>query len=148
MNEMTEFQENHLKMLKEKEQEELANNADTISAFKKIMAHKGVKLTDENFKYFQTIGIVANYPNIISYLNPSLVTDKEGLLDFKKLQQSFERKHFLNGYLYGENFMLMAHPYFRRGFHGVNNYAPRFVELFGTMTIPILILTYLLTLIE
>jgi len=130
MDDITEFQENYLRMLKEEEQEELAKNANTIAAFKKFMAYKGVKLTDENFKYFQTIGIVATYPNIISYLHQSLVTDKEGLLDFKNLKQSFERKGFLNGYLYGENFMLMAHPYFRRGFHGINNYAPRFVELF------------------
>ena len=77
MDDMTEFQENYLRMLKEEEQEELANNADTISAFKKFMAQKGVVLTDENFKYFQTIGIVATYPNIISYLHPILVTDKE-----------------------------------------------------------------------
>ena len=129
MDDMTAFQANYLKMSKEEEQEEFANSADTISAFKKFMAHKGVKLTDENFKYFQTIGIVAAYPNIISYLHPSLVTDKEGLWDFKKLKRPFERKRFLSGYLYGENFMLMAHPYFRRGFHAVNNYAPRFLEL-------------------
>ena len=83
MDDMTEFQENYLRMLKEEEQEELAKSADIISSFKKFMAHKGVKLTDENFKYFQTIGIVATYPNIISYLHASLVADKEGLLDFK-----------------------------------------------------------------
>lgn len=130
MDDMTELQKNYLEMLREEEKEELANNADTISSFKNFMAKKGVVLTDENFKYFQTIGIIATFPNIVSYLHSSLVNDKEGLLDFKNLCQSFERKRFINGYLFGDNFMLMAHPYFRRGFHGINNYAPRFVELF------------------
>ncbi|HEX7358791.1 MAG TPA: hypothetical protein VF270_13845, partial [Ignavibacteriaceae bacterium] len=127
---MTELQKNYLEMLREEEKEKLVNNADTISSFKKFMAQKGVMLTDENFKYFQTIGIVATFPNIVSYLHPGLVNDKEGLLNFKNLCQYFERKRFLNGYLFGDNFMLMAHPYFRRGFHRANNYGPRFVELF------------------
>lgn len=136
MDEMTEFQKKYIEMMKEEEKVELANNADAITSFKRIMAQKGVTLTDENFKYLQTIGIVATYPNIISYLHPSLVNDKEGLLNFKSLCQSFVRKRFLNGYLYGDNFMLMAHPFFRRGFHGVNNYAPRFVELFWNFDNP------------
>lgn len=130
MDDMTDFQKNYLEMLREEEKEELSNNTETISSFKKFMAQRGVSLTDENFKYFQTIGIIATYPNIVSYLHPSLLKDKEGLMDFKNLCKSFERKRFLDGYLYSDNFMLMATPYFRRGFHGVNNFAPRFVELF------------------
>lgn len=127
---MNEFQEKYFQMQKEEEEEQLRNNADIISSFKKLMAQKGVLLVDENFKYFQTIGIVAIYPDIVSYLHPNLVRDKECLFDFRSLCKSFERKRFLNGFLYGDNFMLMAHPYFRRGFHGTNNYIPRFVELF------------------
>lgn len=130
MKDMNEHQEKYLRMQKEEEEDMLKDNADLISLFKKLMSQKGISLTDENFKYYQTIGIVAVYPNIISYLYPNLVKDKEGLFDFKALCHFFERKRFLNGYLYGDNFMLMAHSYFRRGFHGVNNYAPRFVELF------------------
>lgn len=72
------------------------------------MAGKDVVLADDNFKDFRTIGIVATYPNIVSYVHPSLVNDKGSLLDFKNLLQIFERKRFLNGYLFGDNFMLMA----------------------------------------
>lgn len=136
MDDMTEFQKQYLERLKEEEKEKLAKNADTISSFKNFMAQKGVVLTDENFKYFQTIGIVASFPNIVNYLHPSLMNDKEGLLDFKKLCQTFDRKRFLNGYLFSDNFMLMAHPYFRRGFHGVNNFAPRFIEFFWSFDNP------------
>jgi len=76
------------------------------------MAEKGVALTDENFKYYQTIGIVATFPNIVTYLHPSLISDKEGLLDFKNLCQSFERKRFLNGYLFSDNFYAHGSPLF------------------------------------
>lgn len=130
MDNSAELQKKYLEMLKKEERDEFEKNADTISSFKNFMAQKGIVLTDENFKYFQTIGIVAVFPNIVSYLHPSLVSDKEGLLDFKILCQTFERKRFQNGYLFGGNFMLMAHPYFRRAFHEMNNYAPRFVEFF------------------
>lgn len=136
MDELTEFQKQYLEKLKEEEKEELAKNAELISSFKKHMTRKGVSLTKENFKYLQTIGIVATYPNIISYLHPNLKSDKEGLLAFDNLCGCFEKRHFIDGYLYGENFMLMAHPYFRRGFHGINNYAPRFIELFWSYNNP------------
>jgi len=130
MDDTSDFRKKYFEMLRQEEIEELANNADTILSFKNFMSQKGVLLTDENFKYFQTIGIVATYPNIVSHLHPSLVCDKEGLMDFKSLCQTFEKKGFLNGYLIGGNFMLLAHPYFRRGFHEENNFAPRFVDLF------------------
>lgn len=92
---MTELQKNYLEMLKEEEKEELANNVDTISSFKNFMAQKGVELADENFKYFQSIGIVATFPNIVSHLHPNLVNDKEGLLDFKNCAKLLRENVFL-----------------------------------------------------
>lgn len=136
MNEITDFEKQYFEMLKEEEKKELANNSDVISSFKEYMFQKNIVLTDKNFKYFQTTGVVATYPNIISLLHPSLATDKEGLLNFKDLCQTFERKHFLNGYLGSDKFMLMAHSYFRRSFHELNNYAPRFIELFWNYDYP------------
>lgn len=136
INELTDFQRQYPKSLEEEEKEELAKNADTISSFKEVITKQGVLLTDENFKYIQTIGIVAAYPNIVGYLHSGLENDKEGLMNFKSLCQFFDRRRFQNGYLYNNNFMLMAHPYFRRGFHEVNNYAPRFVEIFWSLDNP------------
>jgi hypothetical protein len=63
-------------------------------------------------------------------LDSSLVNDKEGLLDFKSLYLIFGKKRFFDGYLWGDNFMLMAHHYFRRGYHEANTYAPSFIEIF------------------
>ena len=130
MSELTEFQKKYQQYLIQEEREQLAKHVDQITAFKKIMSQLGIFLQDENFKYYQTTGIVATYPNIISLLSPHLLADKEGLLDFKHLCSHFELKKYGNGYLYSDNFMLLASPYFRRGFHHLNNYAPRFVEFF------------------
>jgi hypothetical protein len=130
MDEASEFQKKYLESLLEEEKEELVKHAEEINSFKEFLAKKGVILTNDNFNYQQTIGIVATYPEIIRYLHPSLVPDKEGLFVFDDLLQHFERRRFVNGYLYADNFMLMAHSYFRRGLHEVNNYAPRFVEFF------------------
>ena len=133
MGDLSDFQKRYLESLLEEEKEELANHAKEIDAFKKYMVGKGVPLTDKNFKYFQTIGIIATYPNIISYMHPYLTPDKEGLFRFDELCENFEKRGFINGYLYADNFMLLAHPYFRRGFHEGNNYAPRFIEFFWNL---------------
>jgi hypothetical protein len=130
MSELTEMQQRYLQNLREEEEKELADNADLIKSFKEFSANKGVVLTDDNFKYLQTIGIVACYPNIVTKICPDIVKDKEGLLNFNTLTAKFERRPHITGYLYADNFMLMAHPYFRRGHHGINNFSPRFVELF------------------
>lgn len=133
MGDLTDFQKKYFASLLEEENEELANHADQINSFKEFMSRKGVILTNDNFRYQQTVGIIAIYPNIISHLHLSLLADKEGLFVFNTLLQNFERRFFVNGYLYGSNFMLMAHPYFRRGLHDINNYAPRFVEFFWNL---------------
>jgi hypothetical protein len=109
MDDLTDFQKEYPEMLREEEKEELNNNADIISSFKNLLSKKGISLSDENFKFYRTTGIVAVYPNLINYLHDCLVTDKEGLLAFKELCHSFEKKPFINGYLFSDKFMLMAH---------------------------------------
>ena len=133
MDELDDFQNRYRESLLEEEKKEFTNHAYEINSFKEFMANKEIYLHSDNFKYLQTIGIVVSYPNIINHLHPSLQPDKEGLFTFNDLCKDFERRRFVNGYLYGNNFMLMAHPYFRRGFHDVNNYAPRFVEFFWNL---------------
>ena len=130
MEELTDFQKEYIRMLKEEEREELSKHAATISSFKSFMANKGVELTDQNFNFYPPIGITVSYPNIVNFLHDSLVNDKEELMNFNDLCQNFTKKRFVDGYLYDNNFMLMANTYFRRGFHKINNYTPRFIELF------------------
>jgi hypothetical protein len=131
--ELTDFEKKHLESLKEEEEEELTKNSILIKSFIDFMKQKGIELNDANFRYYQKTGIVAEYPNLISYLNRNLIVDKEGLLNFDKLCDSYERKFFANGYLYSKNFMLMIDPYFRRSYHNENHFAPRFVDLFWNL---------------
>ncbi|MDE5492234.1 hypothetical protein [Elizabethkingia meningoseptica] len=131
---MNDSQKRYLQALQEEEKEELEKHSSQISSFKEFMKKKGVELTDSNFNFHRTTGVIASYPNIVGFLHENLVNDKEGLMSFSDLCKNFTKKSFMNGYLYGENFMLMANSYFRRGFHEVNNYAPRFIELFWNFT--------------
>ncbi len=130
MKELTDIQKEYVRMLKEEEKEELSKHAALISSFKEFMRKKGITLTDANFNFYYTTGIIASYPNIVNFLHHSLVNDKEGLMSFSNLCNNFTKKLFFDGYLYGENFMLMANSYFRRSFDRMNNYTPRFIEHF------------------
>lgn len=116
--------------MRDEEKKKLSDNAKLINYFKLFCAKNGVVMTDDNFKYIQTIGIVASHPNLVGQLCNDFSRDKEGLVDFNFLTKRFGRRPFAKGFLYSDNFMLMAHPYFRRGFYPNNNFAPRFIELF------------------
>ncbi len=91
---------------------------------------KPTDLNSVSFRYFQTIGIVAIHANIVDYLISPASKDKEGLVRFDILSSLFEKKNFAWGYLYSQKFMLMAHPYFRRGYSQIANFSPRFIEMF------------------
>lgn len=135
MNNETEddFQKEYIRQLEEEEREELTNNADTISVFKKFCFDRNLQLNDSNFKYIQTIGIIADYPNIVQYLTSDFTKDKEGLIEFKLLCKLYKNNRFAQGLLYDKNFILMAHPFFRRSFYDGNNFAPRFIEFFWNL---------------
>jgi hypothetical protein len=130
MRELTNFQKQYFESLRKEEMVELEKHIEQINAFKKLFSQLGIHLTDDNFRYYPNSGIIVTYPNIISYLHDTLKKDKEGLLSFKSLTQVFEKRIFADGYFYGQNFMLMASPYFRRGLQQANSFAPRFIELF------------------
>jgi hypothetical protein len=116
MDSMEERMQKYLQSMIEEEQNELSENADKIEHFKKLCASKGLQLTDNNFNYVQTIGIIASYPNLLSYLNPKIENDKEELVKCDLLNNQYTKKGFVSGYYYAADYMVMAHPYFRRGF--------------------------------
>jgi hypothetical protein len=120
----------------DEEKRELAENAELINSFKQICAAKGVSLSDSNFTYIQSIGIVASFPNLVGVLCSDFSKDKEDLIDFKFLSNRFEKRPFASGFLYADNFMLMAHPNFRRGHHPNANFSPRFIDLFWVFNKP------------
>lgn len=131
-----EAQKMYQESLLDQEKEELEKNRDLINNFKSETQKKGIKLLDTNFSYVYTIGIIATYPNLVSYLSPYLVKDKEGLNNFKYLNSIFTQRPYAKGFLYSDIYMVMASPFFRRGFHKNSNFAPRFVELFWSFNNP------------
>ena len=71
-----EILENHRKQLIEEEQEELLKNSALIDSFISFCKSKQLILTINSFAYVQTIGIIAQYPNIVNILNQKVVTEK------------------------------------------------------------------------
>ena len=125
--------ENYLKQIEEERCFQIESNSHLIASFKEHCKTIGLTLTDDNFDYIQTIGLIAKYPDIALHLNKNLSRDKEGLIACSNLYSSFTKKEFMPGYLYGQSFMVMANICFRRGMHGNNNYAPRFIDLFWSV---------------
>ncbi|MBX0290095.1 hypothetical protein K3G63_06575 [Hymenobacter sp. HSC-4F20] len=136
MNEREERLLRYHEYLIEEEKQELQENAAFISAFKEECIRKGITLGDEHFSYVKKTGVVATYPNLITHLCPDLSRDKDGLFDFSELTTAYKRQPFASGYLISDTFMLMAHPYFRRGLHELNSYAPRFIDKFWHLSNP------------
>lgn len=122
--------EEYQRYLLEEEQRELAANTDLIDGFKAWCLSKGVVIDDEDFRYVRTIGIVAVREGIVNSLYPDLLIDKDGLMDFRQLIQSFKLPMFVGGTFQDANCMLLAHPHFRRGYHSENNFAPSFLDVF------------------
>ena len=109
-------------------QKRLADAADLIAKFTALAALKGVNLTAESFEYIQTTGIVAKAPGIARALLGAVKVERDGLLSFNEISNRF--LPYCEGYFCGPDFILMAHPCYRRGMHSLNNWAPRFIDIF------------------
>lgn len=129
MNERDAIYQRLLLEKKETEIQKLEEYAEVIRLFKEYCVSIGINSDNIKVEYIESIGIVAISPNIIEKLCPYALKDKEGLYNFKMLCQSFS-KRYVAGFLYSENFMIMAHPFFRRGLHQNSNFAPNFIDLF------------------
>lgn len=114
----------------------LAEGADLIAKFKALAASKGVILNAESFEYIQTIGIVAKAQGIARTLLGPIRTERDGLLPFNVIASRFPPSPHCEGCFAGSDFILMAHPCFRRGMHPVSNWAPRFIDLFWRFDAP------------
>jgi len=115
---------------------ELAEKAPLIARFRQLCMAKGIPIEDNAFSYIPQIGVIAASPGLVTRLHPDVSTDKDGLYDFQGLSAAYTKQLFAPGYLYGEQFMLMAHPYFRRGFYPGAAFPPRFVDLFWRLETP------------
>ncbi len=115
--------------MREEAAEELATHANAIASFKAYTQKLGLSLNDSNFYYTPTIGVVAEYPNLVHALDPLLMPDKEGLYNFRDLVATFPRR-YRTGTLTGPNYILLADPFFRRSMHKDSNFAPHFIDEF------------------
>lgn len=89
-------------------------------------------LTKDSFSYIPTIGVVATAPMIARVLLGAS-SDKEGLFSYESIAKQLPPSSYQEGYFVGGDYMLMAHPYFRRGMYPDNNWAPRFIDLFWSL---------------
>ncbi|WP_174385193.1 hypothetical protein [Burkholderia metallica] len=120
----------YLAAMEKESRERLAKAADLISNFTALAASKGVILGNESYEYIQTIGIVANAPGIARKLLGPIEAERDGLLSFNEIASRLPPSPHSEGCFAGPDFILMADSCYRRGMHPVNNWAPRFIDLF------------------
>jgi hypothetical protein len=130
MNDESDLQNSYRQQLIEERKEKLQRNFLLIQNFINFCPEKNVVLTIDNFDYVRTIGLVANFPNLVTLLNPKIIVDKEELISMDILDKEFSKEPFASGFYYSEKYMVMAHTYFRRGHYEANNFAPRFIDIF------------------
>ncbi|MEM5432845.1 hypothetical protein [Cupriavidus oxalaticus] len=116
--------------MEKQSRERLAEATDLIAKFTALAASKGVALDAESFEYIHTIGIVAKAQGIARALLGPIRAERDGLLAFNEIASRFPPSPNYEGCFAGPDFILMAHPCYRRGMHPVNNWAPRFTDLF------------------
>ncbi|MFD2873491.1 hypothetical protein ACFS5N_13480 [Mucilaginibacter ximonensis] len=131
MNAMEEMRRKRLEMQQEEREKQLNEHADIIAAFMDRCSTLETPAHDLQIDYVETIGIIAQAPGLLMNLNPDLVIDDDGLYDLAQLRSVFKSAPFPGtGLMVANDFMLMAHPFFRRGMHQLSNWESRFIELF------------------
>jgi hypothetical protein len=130
MSDETDLKSKYLQQQIEERKDKLQKHSILIQDFISFCAEKQIVLTIDNFDYVRTIGLVAKFPNLVTFLNPKIIVDKEELVSMSILDKEFSKEPFASGFYYSEKYMVMAHPYFRRGHYEANNFAPRFINIF------------------
>lgn len=124
------LRETYFRQQKEQEKFQLSKHADAISKFITFAASRGAILTMANISYVQKIGIVATAPGLLEQLTGKFQRERDRLFSFDILEENFISSRSHAGYFQAANFIPMAHPLFRRGMHGMNHFAPCFIDLF------------------
>lgn len=138
MNEREIILKNQRQALIDEQNRELLENEELIQKFISHCNKLKIPISINDIEYISKIGIVASYPNLLSLLNKNIKNDKEELVSYEILDKEFTKLPFASGYLIAENFMAMAHPYFRRGHYEKNAFAPRFIEIFWNYNSPLI----------
>jgi hypothetical protein len=134
--EMKLLMERHAKAMADHARSELEKSADLIARFTRTATAQGIALDSSSFSYIQTIGIVASAPGLAKKLLGIVPSERDGLFAYDDIAQRFPPNRFQEGYFVGCDYMLMAHPCYRRRMHPMANWAPRFVDLFWGLNSP------------
>lgn len=127
---MNDKQKEYLRQIEKDRKEELKKHSSLIKSFIDYCKSKQIHLTEKNFYFIETIGVVATYPNIAYLLNDKIYTDKENLVAVTLLEKELKKTNSARGYYFADKYMVMAHPYFRRGHNQNNNFTPCFIDFF------------------
>lgn len=121
--------ERHRLAIAEEARSRIAEAAELINQFTEFAATKGAMLEPGSFSYVPTIGIVAFAPGLANVVLEPINRERDGLLAHQELSERHAFSPHQSGYFVGKNYMLMAHPFFRRQMHGHANFAPHFIDL-------------------
>lgn len=116
-------------------QENLDQYEEAITMIRDHCLESGLLLDNSCFDYTTSVGVTVRYPNILSILCPELIIDKEGLTDISTLDVKYKRR-FKPGYLQSDEYIIMAHPYFRRGCWTNSGFHIEFLGAFWTLNVP------------
>ena len=122
--------EQYFKVMADHARSELERSTGLIECFTQMAASKGIALDSNSFSYIQKIGIVASAPGLAIKLLGVIPKERDGLFPYEEIAKRLQPSRFQKGYFVGSDYMLMAHPYYRRAMHPKNNWAPSFVAIF------------------
>ncbi len=108
----------------EEAQRELKKAAPQIERFTAIAASKGVALDDRSFEYIQTIGVIAKAPGLAKTLLGPIQAERDELLSFSEIAKKIQPSSRQAGCFVGADYMLLAHPFYRREMSPNANWAP------------------------
>ena len=125
-----EMMEKYFQQLKNEKERVLKSNNERLLEFSRFCNKYDVDIQANDFDYIQTIGIITHKKDIIKRIIPDLQVDKDGLVSWSLIKEKLNNSNHMPGYIGNPNFVVMVHPYFRRGMCFGNNWAPLFVDLF------------------
>lgn len=134
--ELEELQARHAAYMAERARDELAKAAQAISNFTAFAATKGIQLPFSAFEYVETIGVVAKAPGIARALSELGPTERDGLYLYADIAERLPPSQFSEGLFVAHDYIVMAHPCFRRQMDLHANWAPRFIDLFWAFDVP------------
>lgn len=134
--ELEEIKARYAIQMAEEAQRELTKAAPQIERFTAIAASRGIVLNATSFEYVQTIGVVAKAPGLAKTLIEPIQTERDELVAYSEIVKKLQPSPFQAGCFVGKDYMLLAHPFYRRKMRPDANWAPRFVEFLWAFDAP------------